>query len=379
MSLKIGIVCPYDFFRHGGVQEHVRAVATELRRRGHTVKVITPTPPKGENTDPENVITLGRSTMINAPATSFEVSASAGPKEIDNMLDQEKFDVIHYHEPWIPLLASQVLSRSKAINIATFHAHQPDDILNRAVDLIYLPYHRSKSKYLNYVTAVSDAASVFVSKATGEDITIVPNGIELDKFNPNEVAVYDDFNDDKKTILYIGRLEKRKGVEYLLRAYEELKEEHKDTRLVIAGDGPKMKSLKTYVSQYAIEDVHFLGFVSDEDKLKLLKTCDVFCSPALYGESFGIVLLEAMAMSAPIIAGDNPGYASLLRQTGRISLINPKQLKDFVYRLELVLYDEKIRQVMLDWADEYVKQFDYSNITDSYLKIYEDLLSEEKA
>lgn len=373
-NIKIGIVCPYDYFRHGGVQEHIRAVAEELRKRGNDVKVITPTPPSGENLDPENVITLGKSSLINAPGTSFEVSASASSAAIDAMFEREKFDIVHYHEPMIPLLSGQILARSPSVNVATFHAYQPDDFINKSIDLIYLPYHRNRSKYINYITAVSDAAAIFVRKATSEDIKIVPNGIQLDKYNRSTTPYYDEFNDDKKTILYVGRLEKRKGVEYLLRAYELLKEENDNIRLVIAGDGPKMRSLQTYVDQYAVEDVHFLGFVSEAVKLSLLKTCDLFCSPALYGESFGIVLLEAMAMNTPIVAGDNPGYASVLKERGKLGLVNPKQINDFARRLDLMLSDDGLRKMMTDWSSEYVKQFDYKNVTDEYLKIYEKLL-----
>ena len=378
MTMKIGIVCPYDYFRHGGVQEHVRAVAEELRLRGHNVKVITIPPPDGINKEPENVITLGSATMINAPDTSFEISASATPSQIDDMLEREQFDIIHYHEPMLPLLPGQILSRSNAINIATFHAHKTDDIMSRSLDLIHLPYHRNRAKFINYVTAVSEAAAVYVSKAEGQNIHIVPNGIKLKRFKPEQTDTYKEFDDDVKTILHIGRLEKRKGAEYLLRAYEELKEKDPNTRLVIAGDGPRLKALKTYVDQYDVQDVHFLGFVSEEDKLQLLKTCDLFVSAALYGESFGIVLLEAMAMGAPMIAGDNDGYVSVLKEVGRISLVNPKHQTEFVRRMELVLSEDKLRTLLINWGLEYVQQFDYARVTDQYLEIYENLLNEQK-
>ncbi len=297
------------------------------------------------------------------------------------MLSKENFDIIHYHEPMIPLLAGQILSRSKAINVATFHAYRPDALASKSLNLIHLPYHRNRVKYINYITAVSDAAAIFLRKGSKADITIVPNGIELARYNPDTVKSYQEFDDDVKTILYIGRLEKRKGVDYLLRAYEEIKSWESSTkvRLVIAGDGPKMRSLKNYVAQFAIEDVHFLGFVSEDDKLSLLKTCDVFCSPAIYGESFGIVLLEAMAMGAPIVAGDNPGYASVMKETGRISLVNPKHLDDFVNRLQILIEEDRITDVFRDWAKNYVKQFDYKIVTDKYLDIYQKLLDDEKA
>lgn len=376
--MRIAIVCPYDFFRHGGVQEHIRAVSSELRSQGHYVKVIAPNPVEGVNSDPDNVITIGSATPFNTGTTSVEVSASASPREIEALFEREQFDIVNFHEPMIPMLAGQLLSRSPAINVATFHAAVPPQVVSRSWELISLPYAQNRAKYINYITAVSEAASVYISKSTDNDIHIIPNGIELAKYQSKDVGLYEEFNDDVKTILYIGRLEKRKGVEYLLKAYSKLKETKPNTRLVICGDGPKMKSLLSYIDDYDIEDVHFLGFVSEEDKLSLLKTCDVFCSPALYGESFGIVLLEAMAMGAPIVAGSNPGYSSVMKETGRISLVDPKTQIDFVHTLEYMLFDEKIRTVFKDWTKEYIKQFDYKEVTKKYLEVYEALVADEE-
>lgn len=374
-KMKIGIVCPYDFFRHGGVQEHIRAVAAEFRSRGHEVKVITPLPPDKENKDPDNVITLGRSTMVNAPSTSFEVSVSATPKEIDEMLEREKFDIINYHEPVIPMLSGQILSRSQAINVATLHARMPDSIINKPVEMITLLFNRNSAQHFDHITAVSDAAAYHVSKITDREISIVPNGIDLKKFNPDKTDEYDGFSDDKKTIVYIGRLEKRKGVEYLLKAYRLLKQKHPNIELVVCGEGPRKQNLQEYVDRYDLEDVTFPGFISEEDKLQMLKSCDVFSSPALFGESFGIVLAEALAMGAPIVCGDNPGYEAVMRESGVLSLVNPKHTIDFARRLELLLFDEAIRAHMKKWAREYVKQFDYPVVADKYETIYRELLS----
>ena len=377
--MKIGIVCPYDYFRNGGVKEHVRSVAEELRDRGHTVKIITVPSPDRENPEPENVIQLGNAALINAPSTSYELSASATPGEIDGMLDEEQFDIIHFHEPMVPVMSGQILARSNAINVATFHAHRSEDLSTKTLDLIHMPYHRNRTKYINYVTAVSEAAAVYLSKMEERDIHIVPNGIELKKFKPDAVELYEEFNDDVKTVLYVGRLEKRKGVEYLLRAFEVLREQNDDVRLVITGDGPKMRMLKTYVEQHNVPDVHFLGFVSEEDKLKLLKTCDLFVSPALYGESFGIVLLEAMAMGIPMIGGDNDGYVTVLKEKGLLSLVNPRHQDEFVRRMDLILHDAEISEQLVKWGFEYVKQFDYAKITDQYVEIYEKLLNEKES
>ncbi len=154
--------------------------------------------------------------------------------------------------------------------------------------------------HLSALTAVSDAAAKFVHEQTGRTIEIIPNCIDLKKYRTSPAAK----PARMKTILYVGRLEKRKGVLYLLKAYQELTEQQTDVQLVIAGAGHLRKSLEKFVAENELPRVRFLGFVDEATKLKLLHTSSLFCSPALYGESFGIVLLEAMAAHLPVVAGD---------------------------------------------------------------------------
>lgn len=371
-KLKIGIVCPYDYTRFGGVQEHIRFVADEMRARGHSVKVIAPTPAKKPQNSPRDVIFIGSSTAINTPmATTAELTVSATPREIDTMFQEERFDIVHFHEPWVPVLSRQLLTRSHASNIATFHAKLPETWVNKSIERAWRPYGKNLMRYVDAITAVSSAAAEYVSTATHANVQIIPNGIDLSVFNRQHCETYRDYDDNIKTILYIGRLEKRKGVEYLLKGYRALREKHDDVRLVIVGDGPRRKSLKAWVTRYRVPDVKFLGFVDEDDKCRLLKTADVFCSPAIYGESFGIVLLEAMAMGAPVVAGSNPGYASVMQDVGRIGLVDPRSTQDMAYKLESMLYVPAIREFFTEWADEYVKQFDYQNVADQYEQLYQ--------
>lgn len=372
--IKLGIVCPYDYFRFGGVQEHIKAVASEFRKRGYEVKILTPTPPHNENDDPDHVITLGRSTLVNASSTSFEVSVSATPSDIDEVLEQEQFDIIHYHEPEIPLLSSQILSRSTAINVATLHANKSNTLVNKPVTMLAGQIRKNNAKHFDAVTAVSTAAAYHLSQQTDEQIHIIPNGINLAEYDASQCDYFQDFHDDVPTILYIGRLEKRKGVEYLLKAYRELLNRRSYARLVICGDGPRRQSLEEYIDKWNLQNVHLLGFVTQEDKLRLLKTATVFCSPAVYGESFGIVLVEAMAMGIPIVGGINPGYVSVLQGTGAIGLVNPKQSYDMSLRLELMLFDEPTRRLYKKWELAAVKQYDYKVIVDQYQALFESLL-----
>lgn len=371
--MKIGLVCPYNMFQFaGGVQEIVLQLHKSLTDKGHDVKIITPRPRTHLDAAPKDMILVGRSAKMNTPfATMVDFGFEADGDEIQAILDAEQFDVLHFHEPWVPLLSRQILSRSTSINVATFHATPPATIMSKSLLNVVIPYTRSVLNYLHAYTAVSDSAAEYVRSMTTEPVEIVPNGVDLERFSTKNKKL----SDGKKTILYLGRLEKRKGVDYLLWAYARLRDTHDDVRLVIAGSGVKKKSLQKYVEQYEIPDVTFAGFIPEDEKVELIANADLYCSPALYGESFGIVLLEAMAVSTPVVAGNNSGYASVMTERGRVSLVNPKSTEDFAQRLELLLYDEEMRELWRKWAKEHVQQYQFDRIADAYESVYKQALS----
>lgn len=371
--MKIGLVCPYNMFQFaGGVQEIVFQLHKELTKNGHKVRIITPRPRHYDGNVMKDMIMVGRSVKTNTPfQTMVDFGFQADTKEIEEILDREQFDILHFHEPWVPLLSRQILLKSTAINIATFHATLPETVVSKSIANAVTPYTRSVLKNLDVLTAVSDSAAEFVRSLTKEKVHIIPNGVDLEHFKPKKQHG----QSDKKTILYLGRLEKRKGVEYLLPAYALLRETHPNIRLQIAGSGIKRKMLEKYVEQYEIPDVEFLGFVDDKTKISLLREADVYCTPALYGESFGIVLLEAMATSTPIVAGNNSGYASVMKGRGKLSLVDPKNEQDFANRLELMMYDDDIRQLWRSWAHNEVKQYSFEHITEMYQTMYKQSLA----
>lgn len=370
--MRIGLICPYDIWRGGGVQECVLAMQQELSKRGHEVKVITPLPRNYDGVVEDHIIVLGKSAAMRSLATSNEISASIKIDAIKDMLAKEKFDILHFHEPWMPLLSRQILSRSSSINVATFHAKLPETVMAKTVEKVITPYVKSIQKYLDVLSAVSPAAAEYLSIIEPDaQITIIPNGIDLKKYHVTSNKKQDRGD---KTILYIGRLEKRKGVKYLLKAFRELAKTEKNIQLVIAGRGPDMEKLQQWVQTQGVPRVKFLGFVSDAQKIKLLNDADVFCSPALYGESFGIVLLEAMAMGVPTVAGNNSGYSGVLKEQS-ISLIDPKDIHAFAERLRLFMHDQNLRDSWQKWALEHVKQFDYPKVIDQYEDLYKKALS----
>ncbi len=372
--MKIGLVCPYSINEHGGVLEVVLALKSGLEKRGHKVKIITPQPRKHDMEPPEDVIFVGTSVdfrTLSFSDTTSQVSSTADNDMIDAMLAKERFDILHFHEPWMPLLSRQLLQRSSCVNVGTFHAKVTTAMTSRAILRVVAPYLKSVLKYLHVLTAVSDSGAEYAADMTAKSITIIPNGIDLDKYHKRPVA-----KKDRPMILYIGRLERRKGARYLLQAFELFSQDNPDVELVIAGDGPDRDRLEMMADDLKLHNVSFLGFISEDLKQELLNKTDIFCSPALFGESFGIVLLEAMATGAVSIAGNNSGYADLMQGVGGISLVNPKDTEEFARRLNLLLHEKSLRDLWQNWAADYVKQFNYPHVVEQYEELYLDAIKQ---
>jgi phosphatidylinositol alpha-mannosyltransferase len=375
--MKIGLVCPYHIFRGGGVQECVFALQRELVARGHEAKIITPLPrdTNGHSSDDDSIVFVGTSANVKSPFhTTAQVSVALDQRSMSEMLEREQFDVLHFHEPWVPIMSRQLLTQSDTVNVATFHAKLPETVMSKTIEKVITPYTKSVLKYLDSFTAVSNAAAQYVKTITDEPITIVPNGIDLTRYT-NVPAKNVGRNPH---LLYVGRLEKRKGVKYLLLAFALFSEKFPRAQLHIAGDGPDREKLEQLVAEEKIMNVTFHGFVSDKQKQKLFNATDLFCSPALYGESFGIVLLEAMAKGIVTVAGDNPGYADVMQGRGALSLVNPEDTSQFAKRLELLLTDEETRALWREWALDYVQQFDYPNVVDQYVQVYKQALKHKQ-
>ncbi len=365
--MKIGLVCPYDFFRHGAVQKLVQVMEGELTSRGHDVRIITPRPRSYRGKAPERVIFAGKSVKWNTPLnTTNEFGLSLETSELEEMLEHEKFDLLHVHEPEIPVLGAQIASRANCPIVATFHATVPETAVGKTIELLRIPYAKSIFKNLAAMTSVSDSAARFVREWSELPVEIVPNYINIELFSTAPEGTIRTNNE----ILYIGRLEKRKGVKYLLMAFAELAEKDKNVKLIIAGDGPERLKLEQKVENNDIPRVKFLGAVSEKEKMKLLHEAALFCSPAIYGESFGIVLLEAMASGLPTIAGDNPGYACVMKDRGLLSLVNVKDTVEFARRLEVMLHDQEVRKVWLNWANDEIQKYDLKKVMDQYEEVY---------
>ena len=365
--MKIGLVCPYNMARGGAVKEIVIDMRAGLKARGHEVKIITGRPQALNDLDAEDTLFVGHVTDFRSPThtlASFAVSNESG--EVERLIAAENFDVLHFHEPGLPILSRQILEQSNSVNIATFHAKLPDTLMSQTIGKVVTPYLRSIFKDLDELVVGSHAAADYVRTLTRKEVHYIPNGVNLEQYKYTKRAI----PGSPKKLLYIGRLEYRKGVKYLLQAYHLLSQELEDVSLILAGDGPDRRKLELLAETLALPNVTFMGYVDHALKLRLLSEADLFCAPSIFGESFGLVLIEAMATGLVTVAGDNPGYAAVMQELGSVSVVNPHDAREFARRLQLLLCEESLRILWRDWAREYVKQFDYDQIINQYEALY---------
>ncbi len=371
--MKIGIVCPYNMALGGAVQEISKEMYDELSARGHEVVILSPRPKQGEPNLPNyRVIYIDKANDLTLMGTTAQVSFCTDRSSLKQIFDTEKFDIIHMHEPWVPLMNSQILRQATCPVAATFHAKLPDGFVGGVIKTIGQLYTKPLLGHISEFVAVSEPAAEHINSVLGRAVRVVPNAINLKAYTAPKT--FKPLNTDKKTLLFIGRLEKRKGVAHLLRAFKVLHSLHPDTKLLIGGKGPERVKLEQQVLDEDIKGVEFLGFLEDNYKKELLQRADLFVAPAIYGESFGVILIEALASGQVVVAGDNPGYRSVMKGFGEVSLVDPKDYARHAALLEKLLYDKALREQYRAWAKDYVKQYDYSVVTDQYEKIFTSLV-----
>ena len=382
-KMKIALVCPFNMLdRPGGVPQVIIHLYLHLKKRGHEVKIITQRPSSFKGEVPEDYVLFGitRTFKANGLGTEGNWGMPSDSNEIAAYFKEQNFDVVNVHEPWIPWLALQIVRNSHSVYVATFHANLVDTPGGKVwTSNLFTPFGRPFVEKMHLLTATSPASAAALLNMADmkrphdrmliKNLRYLPVGVELSSFKP--VKKRKPLSGaGTKTIVYVGRIEKRKGVEYLIDAFSELVERMPEARLIIAGQGVQAKKLQQRVDYDEIPNVTFTGYVSDAEKIRLLQNADLACFPATQGEGFGITLLEAMACGTPMLAGNNLGYINVMKGHGRIGLFDPTATKDFANRLEVFLTDGAIRKLMVDWALKEVKQYDYPKIADQYEAAY---------
>ena len=355
--MKIGLVCPYIYPAGGGVAQHVQYLYQGLRQRGHDVRILTAShgPQRASEGD---IIRLGVgfSVPINASVGTLTFS----PRyltQIDDMLERERFDILHFHEPFVPFLSLFLMRESTSVNIATFHAYagfSPSyEFGSRAL--------RGYAGKLHGRIAVSAAARHFIDRFFPGDYKVIPNGVDVQRF-ATAVPIAR-WQDGTPNVLFVGRHEPRKGLLDLLKAHRILRKDGAALRLLIVGSGPQEREARRYVATRGLTGVEFLGRVSDAEKAQLYRTADVFASPATGGESFGIVLLEAMAAGTPIVCSDIHGYKGVVRRGREGLLVPPREPRELAVALERLLRDPALREQMGAAGQARAEEFSWPRVT----------------
>ncbi len=355
--MKIGLVTPYVYPLPGGVTQHVRYLYENLRLRGHDVRIITSSHGLQRSSEGD-VIRIGKG--FSVPTNGSVGTITVSPRylsQVQEVLDREQFDLLHYHEPFVPFLSLVVLRESQCVNIATFHAYG-------GFSPAYEFGRRALGGYANRLhgrIAVSAAARHFIDRFFPGDYKVIPNGVDVQRYQ--RAVPVSRWQDGTRNVLFVGRLEDRKGLIHLLKAYRILRKTGCACRLLVVGSGPQEREARRYVLTRRLGGVEFLGRVSDDEKAQLFRTADVYVSPATGRESFGIVLLEAMAAGAPIVCSDIHGYKGVVHRGEQAILVPPANAKALAGGIATVLADDALRARMSASGRARAEEFSWERVT----------------
>ena len=367
--LRIGLICPYSLTTPGGVQGQVMGLARSLRKMGHEVRVLGPC----DGAPPDTFVTpIGESlpTVANGSIAPLAPDPSAALRTI-RVLRDEQFDVLHLHEPLTPGANITALVMRTAPIVATFHA------AGESLSYKYLsaPLKGFASK-IDHRVAVSKDAVHLAQRYIGGDYQILPNGVELDRFltySQTPRATHDESRPTRQSIFFCGRHEPRKGLEILLQAHATLPD---TVDLWIASEGPETERLKR---EWAGDSrIIWLGRISDAEKAMRLSQADVFCAPSLGGESFGVVLIEAMAAGTPIVASALDGYLNVATNEVNALLVEPNNPTDLEAALRRILLDQNLADRLVAQGQERANGFSMVQLAQTYVEIYRRVIAESQ-
>ena len=361
--MRIGMVCPYSFDVPGGVQSHVLQLAEVMRRRGHVVSVLAPSSP--ETSLPDFVVSGGKSVPI--PYNGSVARLRFGPathRKVKKWLAQGEFDVLHLHEPNAPSLSLLALQAAEGPIVATFHTSTTKSLTLSVFQGILRPYHE---KIVGRI-AVSDLARRWQMEALGSDAVEIPNGVDVASYTA--ASALDGYPRPGKSVLFLGRFdEPRKGMPVLLGALPALVQRFPDIEILVVGRGDEGE-LREEAGDLA-SHLRFLGQVDDADKASALRSVDVYCAPHTGGESFGIVLVEAMAARTAVVASDLDAFRRVLLDGSAGRLVPVDDSAAMASALIDVLTDDAARARYIEVAAEAVQRYDWSVVAGQIMRVYE--------
>ena len=361
--MRIGMVCPYSFDVHGGVQAHVLDLAEVFRRRGHEVSVLAPSSPHVKL--PDYVVSGGKAVPI--PYNGSVARLRFGPathRMVKKWIAEGDFDVLHLHEPNAPSLSVLALMVAEGPIVATFHTSTTKSLALSVFQGILRPWNE---KIVGRI-AVSDLARRWQMEALGSDAVEIPNGVDVESFAT--APLLPGYPRPGKTVLFLGRFdEPRKGMAVLLGALPALVEQFPDVEILVVGRGDE-DELREEAGELS-GHLKFLGQVDDAEKASALRSADVYCAPNTGGESFGIVLVEAMAAGTAVVASNLDAFRRVLEDGKAGRLVPVEDSAALAEALIAVLGDAKLRGRYVRAATAAVARYDWSVVADEIMRVYE--------
>lgn len=362
--MRVALVSPYDYPYPGGVTEHVSHLRVELGRLGHQAEVIAPSSLPGQ--PPAGLRRVGSVIGIPANGSVARLGLSLGlVGRVRDILRREAFDLVHLHEPLLPGASLAALLASRGVNVGTFHACWSSNWAYRWAR----PLLRRCFDRLDGRIAVSEAAREFVSGQFPGDYALIPNGVDRGRFSP-EVPPLPGLRDGKLNVLFVGRLEKRKGLGHLIRACSALR--RRDLRLIVVGaSGGARRRRYAALARDSGVDALFAGYVAPGLLPRYYASADVCCAPSIGGESFGVVLLEAMATGRAVVASDLPGYRAAVPPWLGECLAPPADASALAAALARLLDSPALRAELGEQGRRWSRQFDWARIARRVVQVYE--------
>ncbi len=375
--MKIGIVSQSYYPRYGGVTEHVHHTAVELRRRGHDVVIITSHFRRGEAHHEGDVVRIGHNLLIpfNGAFVDLAVGLRLGA-QLRRLINDRDFDLLHTHAPLVPTLPLMAIRAASCPQVGTFHT-----TAGRSRMLEWArPYLAPTVEKLDARIAVSATARDFVAHYFPGDYEIIPNGVDVDRFRP-DVPPFEAFRrDGVVNLLFVGRLDPRKGVDRLIAAMPRiLGRTGGRVQLLIVGDSYLRPKLEAAVAATARNHVRFLGHVPSSDLPRWYATGDIFVSPASGNESFGIVLVEAMASGRAVVASDIPGYRSVITPEVNAVAVPPGDVDALADAIVALALDPDRRRQLGCRGHERAQEFSWPRVTDRIEAVYRQALDRRRS
>ncbi|KAA6223012.1 glycosyltransferase family 1 protein [Streptomyces albofaciens JCM 4342] len=360
--MRIGIVCPYSWDVPGGVQFHVRDLAEHLIRLGHEVSVLAPA--DDETPLPPYVVSAGRAVPVRYNGSVARLNFGfLSAARVRRWLHDGAFDVIHIHEPGTPSVGLLACWAAQGPIVATFHTSNP----RSRVMIAAYPILQPALEKISARIAVSEYARRTLVEHLGGDAVVIPNGVDVDFFARAEPKP----EWQGRTIGFIGRIdEPRKGLPVLMRALPAILAAVPDARLLVAGRGDEEEAVAELPAELRSR-VEFLGMVSDEDKARLLRSVDLYVAPNTGGESFGIILVEAMSAGAPVLASDLDAFAQVLDQGEAGELFANESAEALAAAAVRLLGDPARLAELRERGRRHVRRFDWSTVGADILAVYE--------